>query len=101
MRISHTELEWALQDPKGWLASKAAPTTGPRLGYDQIVRFGIQKYHKAGEGPEGAAAARSHVEQMFARHSNHFRNETRIEDAQARLDSYIRWHTSSALLVIG
>lgn len=95
MRLSHTELAACLANPRSWLASRRK-AGGPRtLGYDQILKLGILRFHRAGgSDPE---QAREHIRALLER----LTDKTRKENVLRRFGEYVDWFAGSGLVVGG
>ena len=86
IRISHSELAAAQQDFATWWRAKQAPTTGGRrLGYAQVVKLAIYKYHSLQGNRQGSLA---HFDQLV---STRLTNVQRIAQARLQLQAYIDW----------
>ncbi len=93
MRISHTELENCLKNPKDWYRSAGtASSHGYSMGYERALRLSLFHYHKT-----SADEARSYLEQIVKRHD--FKNVVRVSEIEASLESYISWAESERLKV--
>ena len=94
IRISHSELAAAQQDFATWWRAKQAPTTGGRrLGYAQVVKLAIYKYHSLQGNRQGSLA---HFDQLV---STRLTNVQRIAQARLQLQAYIDWVEHSGVIV--
>lgn len=93
MRISHTQLESCLANPRTWYRASLAGESHPYLmGYDRVLRLSIFHFHKS-SGP----ASRDYMAEMVRKH--HLRNVSRINEIESSLDRYVRWATEERLKV--
>jgi hypothetical protein len=93
MRISHTQLESCLANPRAWYRSALAGESHPYLmGYDRVLRLSIFCFHRS-SGP----TARDYMEQMIRKHT--LRNPSRISEIETSLNRYINWATQESLKV--
>jgi hypothetical protein len=98
MRLSHTELAECLTDPRSWLAMKRSATGARTLGYDQILKLGILRFHKqGGVKPE---EARQHIRAILGRQPK-LRDETRKKELVRRFDKYVDWYLEAGVIVGG
>ena len=96
MRISHRQLEAAIQNPSAWRRRQATEPQFFTLGYDQVVRLGVLRFHKTHD----ADLAKAHIDTLFHRHAAKLKNEMRIQHAKDRLSAYIAWAAANALDVV-
>jgi hypothetical protein len=96
MRLSHTELAACLADPRGWLRMKRTATGARRLGYNQILKLGILRFHK--EGGVEPAAARQHIRAILGRQPK-LRDEMRKKHLLRRFDEYVEWYREAGVIV--
>lgn len=93
MRISHTQLESCLANPRAWYRSSIAAESHPYLmGYERVLRLSIFHFHHTSD-----VAARDYLARMIRRHS--LKNVGRISEIEIRLDRYIKWATKERLKV--
>jgi hypothetical protein len=93
MRISHTQLESCLANPRSWYRTAIAAESHPYLmGYDRVLRLSIFRFHHASE-----RAARDYMTQMVRRHA--FKNAQRVHEIEASLERYIAWASAEGLRV--
>ena len=93
MRISHTQLESCLANPRSWYRAAIAEESHPYLmGYDRVLRLSIFRFHHA-----SAQVARDYMAQMVRRH--HFKDAGRVREIESSLDRYIAWVSTEALRV--
>jgi len=62
------------------------------MGYERALRLAIFHYHKT-----SADEARRHIEQIVKKHN--FKNATRVNEIETRLESYVDWAESERLKV--
>jgi hypothetical protein len=63
------------------------------MGYNQALLHAIHRYHRSsGDAP----ASRKYLQQLI---DKNFQNEIRSGDIQDKLESYIKWHKKSGLIV--
>jgi hypothetical protein len=95
MRISHTDLEVCVRNPRQWYASTiAAPTHGYKMGYERVLRLSVFHFHKT-----TAEAARDYLTDMIKKHQ--LKNTTRVSEIENGLEAYIKWTISERLKVAG
>jgi hypothetical protein len=93
MRISHTQLESCLANPRAWYRSSLTTESHPYLmGYERVLRLSIFHFHHT-----SSVAARDYLAQMIRRHN--LKNVTRIAEIEIGLDRYITWATQERLKV--
>jgi hypothetical protein len=93
-RISHTELSTAQQDfSSWWRARQASAGGGRRLGYAQVVKLAVYKFHSL-QGDR--AGSLGHFDRLVARRLT---NASRIARARLQLEAYIEWAERSGLIV--
>ena len=93
MRISHTQLESCLANPRSWYRAAIAGESHPYLmGYDRVLRLSIFRFHQA-----SAQVARHYMAQMVRRHR--FKDAGRVRKIEASLDRYIAWASAEGLRV--
>lgn len=92
MKISHRELEECRRSPRVWWQGRQSAGAFRSFGYGQALLNAIHRYHRTGS----ARAARLHLRGMIDRN---FTDEKRINDLEAALESYIRWHRRSGIIV--
>ena len=93
MRISHTQLESCLANPRAWYRSSLAAESHPYLmGYERVLRLSIFHFHHT-----PSVAARDYLARMIRRH--HLGNVGRISEIEISLDRYITWATQERLKV--
>jgi len=87
MRISHTQLESCLANPRAWYRASLTDQSHPYpMGYDRILRLSILHFHKS-----TALAARKYMAQVIRKHD--LRNASRINEIETSLERYIKWAT--------
>jgi hypothetical protein len=93
MRISHTQLETCLANPRTWYRTSLATESHPYLmGYERVLRLSIHHFHKS-----SGSAARDYITEMIRKHN--LRNVRRINEIEISLDRYAMWCTAEALKV--
>lgn len=93
MKISHTQLDSCLKNPRGWVQAQASPSSfGPRYGYNQALANAIHRFHKSSD----MESARQFLELSIERH---FTNEARSAEVLDWFDSYIAWCQQSRTVV--
>jgi hypothetical protein len=93
MRISHTQLESCLANPRNWYLAAIAGESHPYLmGYDRVLRLSISRFHHA-----SAQVARDYMAQMVRRH--HFKDASRVREIEFSLERYIAWASAEVLRV--
>jgi hypothetical protein len=93
MRISHTQLEVCLANPRAWYRASVETESHPYLmGYERVLRLSIFHFHKS-----SAPVARNYMAAMVRRHS--LKNVSRINEIEIRLDRYLKWATVERLKV--
>lgn len=93
MRISHTQLESCLANPRGWYRSSLAAEPHPYLmGYERVLRLSIFHFHHT-----SGVAARDYLARMIRRHN--LKNVSRIRQIEIELERYITWATQDRLKV--
>jgi hypothetical protein len=93
-RISHAEFSAAQQDfTRWWQAKQSPPASGRRLGYAQVVKLSIYRFHKE-QGNRDVALA--HFDQLVA---GRLTNAQKIYRARLQLESYADWHEGSGVIV--
>jgi hypothetical protein len=93
MKISHTQLDDCRANPRSWVQAKAGPDPIFSFGYNQALLFAIHRYHRSnGDADE----TRQYLEDVIDRN---FKNEARSDEIQDRLDTYIKWHERSGVIV--
>jgi hypothetical protein len=96
MRLSHTELAECVADPRGWLIKKRRTTGGRTLGYEQILKLGILRFHKdGGVNPEDA---RQHIRAILGRQPK-LRDEVRKKEVFRRFGEYVEWYFEAGVIV--
>ncbi len=94
MKVSHRELEACRAGPLAWVQARlSGGSTFSRFGYNQALLNAIRKYHKSGDD---APSARRHLKELIDRN---FKNESRIDETEDALQSYISWHEASGTVV--
>lgn len=94
IRISHTEFSSAQQDfPRWWRAKQTPTTSGRMLGYAQVVKLSIYKFHKE-QGNRASALA--HFDRLV---TGRLTNAQKIFRARLQLESYVDWYARSAVIV--
>jgi hypothetical protein len=97
MKISHGALEECVRDPNRWVtAQQSNQSRFFSPGYDQILSFGIHRFHRTGSTPVGAAW----IEALFQRHADRLTTELRREDVRERYRAYTEWCTNAAVPII-
>jgi len=93
MRISHTQLETCLANPRTWYRASLAGESHPfNMGYDKILRLSIFHFHKS-----SGSFARAYMSGKVREHN--LRNASRVSEIEISLDRYIRWATRERLRV--
>jgi hypothetical protein len=94
IRIGHSEIAAARQDFAAWWRQKQQPgPTGRRLGYAQLVKLGIYKYHALQSNRAGSLA---HFDHLAAARLT---NAQRITQARLQLQAYIDWIERAGVIV--
>jgi hypothetical protein len=96
MRLSHTELAECVADPRGWLIKKRRTTGGRTLGYDQILKLGILRFHK--EGGVNPEDARQHIRAILDRQPK-LRDEVRKRELFRGFGEYVEWYSEAGVIV--
>ena len=96
MRISHRQLEAALRNPTQWRRLQGASEGFFQLGYDEVVRLAILRFHKLGSESE----AEAHLQRTFTRNADKLKNEARKQEARDSLASYMAWANANQLEVV-
>jgi hypothetical protein len=96
MRLSHTELAECLADPRGWLIKKRQTSGARTLGYDQILKLGILRFHK--EGGVRPEDARQHIRAILGRQPK-LRDEVRKKELLRRFGEYVEWYLAAEVIV--
>jgi len=93
MRVSHTQLEACLANPRGWYRTSVEAQSHPYLmGYERVLRLSIFHFHKS-SGP----AAQSYMATMIRRHN--LKNIRRINEIEISLERYLQWAAAERLKV--
>lgn len=93
MRISHTQLESCLANPRSWYRAAIAAESHPYpMGYDRVLRLSIFRFHHT-----SGRVARDYMAQMVRRH--HFKDAGRVREIESSLDRYIGWASAEGLRV--
>jgi hypothetical protein len=86
MKISHSELEVCLRQPRGWLREKLTTPAHPYpTGYNRALLLSIYKYHKAKQ----TTVARQYLRDIIQRRQ--FKDLARIDEIEVGFESYVRW----------
>ncbi len=91
MKVSHRQLEECRRRPRQWIASQLSPSTARSFGYAQALLLAIHRFHN-----DGPAAARQHLNNLI---DLHLTNETRIEEIQDDLESYMHWINRTGTII--
>lgn len=100
MKISHIDLESCFRSPRQWLRDKASGGHPFKIGYDQILKFAIRRYHRDNSVKE----ARRHLQKLIEAHE--LKNAARISEIKAAIISYHEWceansiHTADSMIRI-
>jgi hypothetical protein len=97
MKISHGALEECVRDPNRWLtAQQSGQQRFYSLGYDQILLFGIYRFHRTRSEQVGAAW----IDALFQRHAERLTTEFRREGVREQYRSYAEWCLNTAVPAI-
>lgn len=91
MKISHTQLNNCLLQPRQWLRDIASPKTGFKMSYKRVLKYAIGKYHKT----TSPLDARHHLKLLIAKHN--LKTQERIDEVEVALDLYMKWHQDSEI----
>lgn len=86
MKISHSELEGCVRQPRGWLREKLTTPAHPfKTGYNRALLLSIYNYHKTKQ----PTVARQYLRDIIQR--KQFKDLTRIDEIEVAFESYVRW----------
>ena len=86
MKISQSELEGCLKQPRSWLREKLSTPAHPfKTGYNRALLLSIFNYHKTGQ----AIVARQYLRDIVQRHQ--FKDLTRIDEIEVAFEAYVGW----------
>ncbi len=95
MRISHTDLEACVRNPRQWYASTtSASDHGYKMGYERVLRLSVVHFHKS-----SAREARAYLKALVKRHN--LKNAAKVVGIEDGLESYIEWTVAERLKVAG
>jgi hypothetical protein len=94
MRISHTQIELCLANPRTWYRASLAAESHPYLmGYERVLRLSILHFHRS-SGP----AARDYMTEKIRMHN--LKNVGRIAEIETSFDRYVKWAAKERLKVV-
>src|SRR5690349_5153833 len=94
MKISHSELEQCLQQPRAWLRENLTTAShGWKMGYHRALLLSIYRYHKTNQ----TTVARQYLHDIIQRHQ--FKNVARIDEIEVAFESYAKWCENENLAV--
>lgn len=86
MKISHTELELCLRQPRGWLREKLTTPPHPfKTGYNRALLLSIYRYHKTRQ----TTVARQYLRDIIQR--KQFKDVERVDEIEVAFEAYVRW----------
>jgi len=86
MKISHSELEVCLRQPRGWLREKlTTPSHAFKTGYNRALLLSIYNYHRTKQ----TTVARQYLRDIIQRAQ--FKDLTRVDEIELAFESYVRW----------
>jgi hypothetical protein len=91
MKISHTQLDQCLLQPRQWLREQSAQKFVFKMGYGRVLKLSIGRYHKM----NSASDARRYMHELIAKHD--LKNNARIDENEVTLDLYMKWHQKSGV----
>lgn len=93
MRISHTELETCVNQPRKWLVAKA--TTVPHgfpMGYNRALLSAIYHFHRG----NSASSTRQYLGRLITRYN--FKDPSKVHKIETNLERYLNWAQSSGVI---